>query len=61
MTEKVLVPKASFDETKLDFITVPSNGQLYHLGTQNCSRGRLLITGSPRMAIYCCIAHIMAV
>eukprot|EP00978_Attheya_sp_CCMP212_P013673 scaffold34358_cov24-Attheya_sp.AAC.1 len=28
MTEKVLVPKTSFDETKLDFITVPSNGQL---------------------------------
>jgi hypothetical protein len=26
--EKILVPKASFDETKLDFITLPLNGQL---------------------------------
>jgi hypothetical protein len=26
--EKILVPKASLDETKLDFITLPLNGQL---------------------------------
>jgi hypothetical protein len=26
--EKILVPKASLDETKLDFITLPLNGLL---------------------------------
>eukprot|EP00978_Attheya_sp_CCMP212_P043113 scaffold275608_cov51-Attheya_sp.AAC.1 len=46
MTEKVLVPKAFFDETKLNFTTVPSNDQL------SLGRAELL----KRMAFDCRIS-----